>query len=413
MRNILLIAIFILPLFCFAETKQADNLNLLGYRLINMGEPIGVRDATTKQYVLATISSSSSNVLSQISSQYVLRNGDTLTGAYTIVGSLTVDGDVITSIDYFTNVIAIAFEDGTILTTATPTIDFTALTNEVVIDAATRDIVISNDVISWVVSQSYVDANITNGIGGFDPNATNQVLIDAEAYTDIATQGCLQTTYLIPVDGAQGVLYSPDALGSNIYISSVIPGLTFTTDISATGADFTAMPTSADTPSGSDPTALVNVDYTDGLTNDVVEWVVSQVYVDASITNDIGFDPNATNQVLIDAEAYTDARTNDVVEWVVDQAYLDETDKVTIDGAIGVLYSPDVSGTNSYLTSDVPYTISFSNTVVYNKIWLTSPTDRTNMCMFFTPPDIFVKQLIMYTNATDAITNQITTDMTP
>ena len=50
-------------------------------------------------------------------------------------------------------------------------------------------------------------------------------------YVDDATNACLQSADAIAMAGAQGVWFEPDGTGSNGYFSSVIPGLTFTSDV--------------------------------------------------------------------------------------------------------------------------------------------------------------------------------------
>jgi hypothetical protein len=128
--------------------------------------------------------------------------------------------------------------------------------------------VLSKVVTSWVYSGGTTYAlrvnipyaDMTNTFGDITA-ATNAAYIAGVAYTDGATGGCLQASESVDFAGAAGVWYSPDASASNTYMSSTIPGLSFTTDITATGADFTSMPTSSDTPDGSDATELVNVEY--------------------------------------------------------------------------------------------------------------------------------------------------------
>ena len=104
--------------------------------------------------------------------------------------------------------------------------------------------------------------------------ATNAVIVDA------AARDTAQFANAVDWSGAVGVPYSRDTSGSNWFTSTTIPGLSFTTDISATGADFTAMPTSADTPDGSDPTALMNVDYLSVmLTNGFIHSLTNQLHI--------------------------------------------------------------------------------------------------------------------------------------
>ena len=106
------------------------------------------------------------------------------------------------------------------------------------------------------------------------PVLSNAVIVDA------AARDTAQFANSVDWAGAVGVPYSTTTSGSNWFTSTTIPGLSFTTDISATGADFTAMPTSADTPDGSDPTALMNVDYLSVmLTNGFIHSLTNQLHI--------------------------------------------------------------------------------------------------------------------------------------
>jgi len=105
-------------------------------------------------------------------------------------------------------------------------------------------------------------------------------VISNAVITDAAARDTAQFANSVDWAGAVGVPYSTTTSGSNWFTSTTIPGLSFTTDISATGADFTAMPTSADTPDGSDPTALMNVDYLSVmLTNGFIHSLTNQLHI--------------------------------------------------------------------------------------------------------------------------------------
>jgi len=83
--------------------------------------------------------------------------------------------------------------------------------------------------------------------------ATNAAIIDA------AARDTAQFASEVAVASGVGLVQSSSP--TNWFISVTV---TNPLTISA-GADFTIMPTSADTPDGSDPTALANVEYVDAL----------------------------------------------------------------------------------------------------------------------------------------------------
>jgi hypothetical protein len=153
---------------------------------------------------------------------YVSKTGDTITGSLAISNNLDMLGS------YITNMSAIIFPDGSSITTGASL-------------HINTDLDLENNTLKGVSTVTFENGT---SIDSYDP---------------------------APIAGAQGVIYSPDTSASNAYISSTIPGLTFTTDISATGADFTAMPTSADTPDGSDPTELANIDYVQTVSNKLLQ----------------------------------------------------------------------------------------------------------------------------------------------
>jgi len=76
-----------------------------------------------------------------------------------------------------------------------------------------------------------------------------------------------------------GIMQFSSSTPESAYVSTTVPDATISNLSVTTSADFTAMPTSADTPDGSDITELVNVDYLDS---------INEAYAFISSTNNAG-----------------------------------------------------------------------------------------------------------------------------